>query len=33
MRIKTQCPIYIHLAIGEASVVFKGQAWIDLKQE
>ena len=30
MRIKTKCPTYIHLVTGEAPVVFKGQAWVDL---
>ena len=33
MRIKSQCLIYIHLATGDAPVLFKGQAWIDLMQE
>ena len=33
MRIKTKCPTYIHLVTGEAPVVFKGQAWIDLREE
>ena len=33
MRIKTQCPSYIHPATEEAPVVFKGQDWIDLTQE
>ena len=33
MRIKTQCPTYINLVAGEAPVVFKGQASIDLMQE
>ena len=33
MRIKSQYLIYIHLATGDAPVLFKGQAWIDLMQE
>ena len=32
MRIKSQYLIYIHLATGDAPVLFKGQAWIDLTQ-